>query len=106
MISEKIIEDVIQRLVSTYDPTEIYLFGSYAWGKPTEDSDLDLLVVVEESNEKIYRRPIKASVAMRDLMIAKDILVYTEDEFSRRCEDATTLMHKIKYDGRKVYAKA
>jgi len=43
MISQETIEEVKNRLVKTYDPISIYLFGSYAWGHPTEDSDLDLL---------------------------------------------------------------
>ncbi len=39
-------EDVKNRLVRAYNPLTIYLFGSYAWGTPTEDSDLDLVIVV------------------------------------------------------------
>ena len=52
MISKEVLEEVKNRLVQAYNPVAIYLFGSYAWGVPTEDSDLDLLVVVDESEEK------------------------------------------------------
>ena len=52
MIKDKIIDEVVCRLVDVYHPVEIYLFGSYAWGKPTEESDLDLLVVIENSEKK------------------------------------------------------
>ncbi len=44
MIEKKVIDEVKNRLVNTYNPIAIYLFGSYAWGIPTEDSDLDLLI--------------------------------------------------------------
>lgn len=47
MINKETIEEVKNRLVKTYNPIAIYLFGSYAWGSPTEDSDLDLLVIIE-----------------------------------------------------------
>ena len=41
MISKEVIKEVKNRLVKTYDPIAIYIFGSYAWGTPTLDSDLD-----------------------------------------------------------------
>ena len=56
MISPEMIEEVKNRLVSTYNPEKIYLFGSYAWGTPDEESDLDLLVVVKTSDEKSHKR--------------------------------------------------
>jgi Polymerase beta, Nucleotidyltransferase len=48
MINQAIIEEVKNRLIKTYNPIAIYLFGSHAWGKPDEESDLDLLIVVED----------------------------------------------------------
>ena len=45
MITPEIIEEVKKRLIAVYKPEAIYLFGSYAWGAPTEGSDLDLLVI-------------------------------------------------------------
>lgn len=58
MISKETIEEVKNRLVKTYDPIAIYLFGSYAWGHPDDESDLDLLIVVDKSDEKSHRRCI------------------------------------------------
>ena len=48
MITNEVIEEVKNRLVKTYDPLAIYLFGSYAWGTPTEESDLDLVIIVDQ----------------------------------------------------------
>jgi predicted nucleotidyltransferase len=42
-MTPNIIEVVINRLAEVYKPREIYLFGSYAWGQPGQQSDLDLL---------------------------------------------------------------
>jgi predicted nucleotidyltransferase len=106
MISKEQIEEVKNRLVKTYNPIAIYLFGSYAWGTPTEDSDLDLVIIVDESNEKSYVRPRAGHGALFGMNIAKDIVVYTKDEFEHKSNDTTTLAHKIKKDGELIYARA
>lgn len=107
MISKEIIEEVKNRLVKAYNPVAIYLFGSYAWGTPTEDSDLDLLIVVDKSDEKSYERPILGYIALRGLEdISKDLIVQTKEEFERFSKDVTTLGYKIKKDGELIYARA
>jgi len=47
-------ETIKTRLNKAYNPISLYIFGSYAWGTPTKDSDLDLLLVVESSDKKPY----------------------------------------------------
>ncbi len=106
MINKKIIEEVKNRLIKTYDPISIYLFGSYAWGKPTEDSDLDLLIVIDESDEKSYKRPIPGYDALFGMEISKDLIIYTKDEFDKISNNITTLGYKIKKDGELIYARA
>lgn len=106
MINKKIIDEVKNRLIKTYDPIAIYLFGSYAWGKPTEDSDLDLLIVVDKSDEKSYKRTIPGYDALFGMGISKDIIVYTKEEFEERANNITTLGYKIKKDGELIYARA
>ena len=73
MISNKIIEKITKKLVNAYEPLTIYLFGSYAWGKPDEESDLDLLVVVENSDLKPQSRSEVGAEALWDLKIPKDL---------------------------------
>ena len=106
MIKKAVIEEVKKRLVEVYDPIAIYVFGSYAWGNPTEDSDLDLLVVVDESNEKSYKRPVAGYRAMRGLDISKDLIIQTKKEFESASNNITTLGYKIKKDGELIYARA
>lgn len=107
MISKEIIEEVKNRLIKAYNPVAIYLFGSYAWGHPTEESDLDLLIVVDKSEEKSFRRPLVGYKALRGLeLISKDIIVQTKEEFERRSNQISTLEHKIKRDGELIYARS
>ena len=106
MINKKIINEVKNRLIKTYNPIAIYLFGSYAWGTPTEDSDLDLLIVIDKSDEKSYKRPLPGQRALFGLGIPKDMIIYTKDEFEKYSKSPTTLCYKIKKDGELIYARA
>lgn len=106
MIDESIIKDAVSKLVREYNPIEIYLFGSFAWGKPDENSDLDLIIVLRESDEKPYKRSVRALKALRDIKVAKDVLVYTEKEFNSLSSDASSLCHKVVNEGVKVYEAA
>jgi len=106
MISKEVIEEVKNRLIKTYDPVAIYLFGSYAWGSPTEDSDLDLLIVVAKSDERSFDRIRPGQRALFGLGISKDMIVYTKEEFEKNSRNVTTLCHKIKNDGMLLYTRA
>lgn len=106
MTNAEIIDTVKTRLVETYKPKVIYLFGSFAWGKPDRQSDLDLIVVVDSSDEHHHKRGIKGSRSLRGLNIAKDILVYTREEFNELSSDVSSLCYKVKNEGIKLYEAA
>jgi predicted nucleotidyltransferase len=106
MISSKIIEEVKQKLIKTYNPLEIYLFGSYAWGCPDEDSDLDLLIILDHYTKDQYHTLVDGHKALIHTRVPKDLLVLSKEEFEKDAEDNTTLSYKIKRKGKKIYAKA
>src|SRR5579872_5605580 len=106
MISQEIIKEVIQRLVKTYDPLEIYLYGKYAWGTPDEEDDLNLLLVIESSDKKIYQRNDLAFDVLLSLKIPKNISIFTKQEFDTNCQDKTSLTYEIKNKGKKIYARS
>ena len=106
MISIKTIEQAKERLVGVYKPLEIYLFGSYAWGHPDDQSDLDLLVIVKEFRQDRYKSLVEGFRSLSDLDIAKDLLVITKEEFDARADDPRRLMYQIKRQGKKIYASA
>lgn len=105
-ISNEVIEEVKKRLVEVYDPLTIYLFGSYAWGCPTEESDLDFLIVVEDSQEKRHKRGKPGYLALWGLDISKDLMVYTKEEVKARLADQNSLVYKIVNKGKILYARA
>ncbi len=106
IINEATIKEVTNRLVSQYNPETIYLFGSYAWGTPDAESDLDLLVVVDEYKKERWKMMSDGHKALLGLGIFKDLVLYTKDEFERAVADKTTLCSKVAQDGKILYAKA
>ena len=105
LISKSKIETAVSKLVEAYKPAteEIYLFGSYAWGSPDQNSDLDFLVIVSDSDIKPYKRPVKGIRALRGMKIPKDIIVYTQEEFEKLKQDKGSFCYKIIKEGEKVY---
>jgi predicted nucleotidyltransferase len=105
-ISADLLQTATQRLVAEFRPEEIYLFGSHAWGTPSEDSDVDLMVIVPSSDERPIRRMQRAHRCLRGIGFAKDVLVNTRAEFDRYRHLSASLSHKIFQEGRRLYGKA
>jgi predicted nucleotidyltransferase len=106
MATPELIDDITNRLVKVYQPETIYLFGSYAWGAPNEESDLDFLIIVSSTDETYFKRSLKGHKVLRGLMISRDIIVYTQEEFQQRLAIPTSLATKVKNDGKVLYAKS
>lgn len=102
-LSEAMLSEITRRLVATYQPEQVVLFGSHAWGNPDENSDVDLLVVLSASDEPAYRR---ASAGYRSLFgvgVPCDVWVRTREEVLREATLSTTLTHKIIREGRVLH---
>ncbi len=97
------IDDAVERLAAEFDPEQIWLFGSYAWGDPTADSDLDFVVVVSASEESYLRRAQRAQMCMFGIPMAADIMVPIRPEFERFQNVKSSLTHKIITEGKLLY---
>ncbi|MHC4321380.1 MAG: nucleotidyltransferase domain-containing protein [Planctomycetota bacterium] len=98
------IETLVNKLKEKFNVRQIFIFGSQAYGKPDEESDIDLCVITDMKN----KRKIDIVREMRRELIdlisnPLDILVYTEKEFNERADLRSTLEYKILVDGTKVY---
>jgi len=95
---------IVERLVDVYHPLRIYLFGSHAWGTPTAESDYDLCVIVEKSEEKRWNRPVIGYNALSNIRRrAIDLVVYTASEFERAVSHPSTLASPINLKGVLLY---
>lgn len=96
--------EAVSKIVSIGDAEKIILFGSYAYGKPTTDSDIDLMVVME-TNERPHKRSVALRKTLKDLDIPKDIIVKTPDEFNRFKDIVGTIVYTAAHRGRVLYER-
>lgn len=102
-LDENLLKTVTQKLVAEFQPEQVWLYGSHAWGTPHDDSDVDLLVVVPHSDETPIRRAQRAHRSLRGLRMPKDVLVETRHEVDRVKGLQTSLENVILTRGRKLY---
>jgi len=75
----KTLPQAVKRIASTLKPEKIILFGSYAYGNPTHDSDVDLLVIIETNGN--YKEKVREiSMLLYPRQFPVDILVKTPKE--------------------------
>ncbi|MCL0057045.1 nucleotidyltransferase domain-containing protein [Dehalococcoidia bacterium] len=76
MVTEEQIDEVKRRIAEDFKPQKIILFGSYANGTPTEDSDLDLLIIKDSDlPTRIQNRKVRK--ILTGLKIPVDVMVKT-----------------------------
>jgi uncharacterized protein len=80
-VSREKVEAVVKRLVEAGRPRKIFLFGSYVRGQAHRDSDLDVLVVAEDSVENTRKESVRLRSAASDISMPMDILVVRESVF-------------------------
>jgi predicted nucleotidyltransferase len=101
---EQKLTEIVRRLREAFSPVAIYLFGSYVYGTPKSHSDLDLLVVVEDSPHDAYERDAQAYHALGVMGVPKDVQVYTRREFEERAALPVSFERTVKTKGRVIYA--
>ena len=102
MVSTQEITQFTSRIVRTYHPQQIILFGSYAYGTPTPDSDVDLLIVMPFAG-----KPVLKSVEILNTLNPNfpiDLLVRTPDELDRRLALNDFFLQEIIREGKVLYA--
>jgi predicted nucleotidyltransferase len=103
-VTRKQINAVVRKIVNEFNPEKIILFGSYAYGKPTIDSDVDLLVVMD-SEEHLARRGIRILRRLLDVPFPLDVLVRTPQEVVSRLKLEDFFMREIVQQGQVLYER-
>ncbi len=98
------IEAVVRKIVDEFNPEKIILFGSYAYGKPSIDSDVDLLVVME-SDEHPVRRATRIVSNLLDFPFPMDVLARTPQEIVRRLNVEDYFFREIIQQGQVLYER-
>ena len=95
--------EIARPIIVEYNPEKIILFGSFAWGKPGPDSDIDLLII-KDTDQKFFER----SMAVRriiDGVLPVDILVRTPEEIKKRLMLGDPFYVNIIKNGKYLYGK-
>lgn len=104
-IGKPVFDEITKLLIKELDPEQIILFGSYAWGVPTEDSDVDLFIIISESDEPPAKRARYAHKCLRNLGISKDIIVRTRQEVEKYRNIKTSFESVILKKGKILYGQ-
>jgi predicted nucleotidyltransferase len=98
------IHAVVKQIAAQFNPEKIILFGSYAYGKPQPESDVDLLVVMETP----LRNSEQAAQIVRaiDYHFGMDLLVRRPQQLSERVALGDSFLREITEKGKVVYARA
>lgn len=98
------LENLLKEINQVSDINSIYLFGSYAYGEPNEDSDLDICVLTNDTSKrkieimKLIRKSISKVATM-----PIDLLIYYSEEFNERAKLESTMENEILLQGVKIY---
>ena len=94
------INSIKNQLIKKYKPQKIILFGSYAYGEPTQDSDVDLLVVAD-TDKKFHERVQEVRTLLpKDRPF--DLIVLTPLEY-QKSKASNALLLEIEAKGRVIY---
>jgi predicted nucleotidyltransferase len=101
-VTPRLLKEVTQKVVQAFQPKNIILFGSYAYGKPTTDSDLDLLIVME-SRDRPAERIRKISDLFDPRPLPMDFIVLTPGEMRRRISGFDPFLEEVLKKGQMLY---
>ncbi len=101
MITLEQIQEFSQQIAEKFQPDRIILFGSYAYGQPTEDSDVDLLVILPFEDLPVYkaieiRRAVKSPFPL-------DLMARTSEQVQQRLDMGDFFIQDIIKKGRILY---
>ena len=103
MIQSREIKRWCERVAREFRPEKIVIFGSYARGTPTEDSDVDVLVVMPLARGQ---RDVRQAAAIRERVRASfpmDVIVRSPQQIARRLAQGDGFIAEVLRHGRLMY---
>lgn len=102
MVNNDCIMETVERIVREFAPQRVILFGSYAYGTPTDDSDVDLLVIMPFEGQHVDKA---VEILERvDPRFSIDLLVRTPEQVRQRLEWNDFFLREVMERGQVLYA--
>jgi predicted nucleotidyltransferase len=103
MVDEQSIRELCHRIVQEFQPERVILFGSYASGTPTPDSDVDLLVILPFEG-KNFRKSLEI-LNRTNPQFPLDLLARRPDDTERRYREGDPLIREALDHGKVLYER-
>lgn len=102
-----IIKKITDILIEKYHPDKIILFGSYAYGLPDEDSDLDILIIKDKEEKRRVERfiEVKRIIFNPEIKIPVSPIILTNDEVEERLNMGDDFLEDILTKGKVLYER-
>jgi predicted nucleotidyltransferase len=98
------IQELADRIAREFQPEKIILFGSYARGNPTPDSDVDLLVIMPFEGKSFWK---SLEIENRiNAFFSLDLLIRRPDDTARRFAQGDPLIRDALEHGRSLYERS
>jgi len=103
-VDASLLKEITRRIVAKVKPLKVILFGSYAYGKPNKDSDLDLFII---KNTKLpaSKRYALVSSALNPRIMGMDFIVRTPKEIENRLSGFDPFLEEVLSKGKVLYEK-
>jgi predicted nucleotidyltransferase len=104
-ITDELLRDIAERIVDALAPEQVILFGSYAEGRATADSDLDLLVVTERSLSR-EEQLTQVQDLFRDMLLPVQVITISQQTFEETRDVVGGIAYPASKYGRIIYEKS
>ncbi|MEI6515702.1 MAG: nucleotidyltransferase domain-containing protein [bacterium] len=104
MVARKDIKTYVEAMVRYFAPERVVLFGSYAKGNPNEDSDVDMLVIMEHDKRKDVEQAVAIDVQL-PRKFPLDLIVRRPSEISKRLAMGDVFLSSILGEGQVLHER-
>jgi predicted nucleotidyltransferase len=99
-----VLDEAVRRIVECFQPDRIILFGSFVNGTPTEDSDLDIMIVMPVAGSR-RQKANEIDMALAERTVPMDLVVVTPEQFEREKNMIGTIVREAARKGRVLYER-
>lgn len=105
-IPMKIIHAIAKHIAEKFDPEQIILFGSHAYGKPKAWSDVDLLVVMDTSQGEELKKSLEIRESLPPLNFGLDVVVRSRKTIEKRKKLGDWFLVDVTEKGKTLYERS
>lgn len=103
-VEQRVLDEIVNRLVTALSPLEVYLFGSQLYGSPNRDSDIDVFIVVPDGSPNGVELARRGYACLRGLGLPVELHFATRTRFERFSVVIGSLHREVRQRGKVLYA--